>query len=94
MRAKVSPAMIKTVEAKYTSHGIPIAAIEREQEILFEQHKYMDRKIRNMVEFAMQENSNLSNFLLFTKQTPQIISVFFSFYFTRFENKIFCLYNG
>lgn len=57
IRAQNAPTMYKFEPAKYTSQGVPIADIERKQQELFEQKLYMERRVRNMVEFGMQENS-------------------------------------
>lgn len=50
VRAKGKPSRTYHVAAKYTSQGIPIEEIEREQKELADKKKYMELTIKHWVE--------------------------------------------
>lgn len=50
VRAKGKPSHVYHVQPKYTSQGVPIEVVEREQKELAEKKKYMEITIRNWVE--------------------------------------------
>lgn len=41
---------------KYTSQGIPLELVEQEQRELMEKKRYMERKVKRMVENAFLDN--------------------------------------
>lgn len=54
-RAKKSA--VRIVEtARYTSQGIPLEVIEREQRESFEKKKYMERTVHKFVSFGFENN--------------------------------------
>lgn len=55
-QAKTKPARTIYVPAKFTSQGIPLEQVEREQQALAEKKRYMERKIKNMIENAFLDN--------------------------------------
>lgn len=58
---KVVPAKSKSKKAKpkYTSHGVPLEQIEREELELVEKRKYMEKTVKTIVENAFLNNSKL-----------------------------------
>lgn len=55
-KAKMQPARTVVVAPKYTSQGISLDVVEREQRELAEKQKYMERKVNSIVEDAFLEN--------------------------------------
>lgn len=54
--AKQMPTRSVIVPPKFTSQGVPLEVVEREQQELAEKKRYMERTIRNMVENAFLDN--------------------------------------
>lgn len=54
--AKQMPTRTMNIAPKYTSQGVPLEEVEREQQELAEKKRYMDRKVRNMIQNAFLEN--------------------------------------
>lgn len=58
-KAKSQPAKVVQVPAKYTSQGVPLEQVEREERELVEKRKYMEKTVNNIVEDSFLENSKL-----------------------------------
>lgn len=54
--AKTKPTRIVVVPPKYTSQGIPLEQVDREQQALAEKKRYMERRVKNMIENAFLDN--------------------------------------
>lgn len=50
------PTRVVNQPPKYTSQGIPLEQVEREQQKLAESKRYMDRKIKGIVQNAFLDN--------------------------------------
>lgn len=59
VRAKGKPSRVYHVPPKYTSQGIPIEVIEREQKELAEKKKYMEITIKKWVANGQLSNGSL-----------------------------------
>lgn len=64
------PVTTMIVPPKYTSHGIPLEQIEREQREALEKKRYMERKVKHIV-----ENGFLDNGKHFIKQIYSFCSI-------------------
>lgn len=59
-KAKELPNRVVFLQPKYTSQGVSLEQVEREQRELFEKKRYMERKIKNLVENGFLNNGNYS----------------------------------
>lgn len=55
-KANTLPVKVKVVPPKYTSQGVPLDVVEREQRELAEKQNYMERKVAAIVENGFLEN--------------------------------------
>lgn len=60
LKAKAQPARVVVVPAKYTSQGISLEVVDREQRELAEKEKYMERTVNSIVEESFLENGKQS----------------------------------
>lgn len=52
----MQPVKIVNVPQKFTSQGVPLEVYEREQREAMEKKRYMDQKVKNIVENAFLDN--------------------------------------
>lgn len=65
--AKALPHRVVNQSPRFTSQGIPLEDIEREQRELAEKEHFMQRKVKNIVENGFLDNGMYKNiFFLFT----------------------------
>lgn len=55
-KAKNLPAKSVNVAAKYTSQGVPLELVEREEQQAIAKQKYMERKVRDLVQNGFLDN--------------------------------------
>lgn len=64
--AKTQPTRVVEFAAKFTSQGIPLEQVEREERERVEKEHYMQKKVKNIVENAFLDNGKL---LILTKMS-------------------------